>query len=78
DAGKIRDIQRYAKVSVTPEPALAEPSRREAGRDRLLDRVKPLLGGDLGASRRRVERWMEEGYSSLDLAAALLELAEGR
>jgi hypothetical protein len=38
--------------------------------------MKPLLGMDLEPFRRRVERWMEEGYSSLDIAAALLKLTE--
>jgi ATP-dependent RNA helicase DeaD len=76
DAGKVRDIQRYAKTTLAAEPARAAGGRPAGERDRLLDRVKPLLGTDLEMSRRRIERWMEEGYSSLDIAAALLKLAE--
>jgi ATP-dependent RNA helicase DeaD len=76
DGGKIRDIQRYAKITLSTEPARAAPARRAEERDRLLDRVKPILGTDLEDSRRRIERWMEAGYSSLDIAAALMRLVE--
>ena len=76
DAGKIRDIQRFAKITLAPEPARAAGGRRAAEQDRLLEKVKPLLGEDLDPFRKRVERWMEEGYTSLDVAAALLKLAE--
>jgi hypothetical protein len=43
--------------------------------DQLLVQVKPLFGEDLDPYRRRIEQWMEEGRSSLDIAAALLKLA---
>jgi len=76
DSGKIRDIQRYAKITLATEPARGGGERRGTEQDRVLERVKPLLGSDLAPSRRRIERWMEAGYSSLDIAAALLKLAE--
>jgi ATP-dependent RNA helicase DeaD len=76
DDGKIRDIQRYAKITLATEPARGGSERRAGERDRILDRVKPLLATDLDPSRKRVERWMEQGYSSLDIAAALLKLTE--
>ncbi|MDD1668013.1 MAG: DEAD/DEAH box helicase [Methanomicrobiales archaeon] len=76
DTGKIRDIQRYAKITLAAEPAGAGRGERAGAHDRVLERVKPHLGRELDPFRRRVERWMEEGYSSLDIAAALLKLAE--
>jgi ATP-dependent RNA helicase DeaD len=78
DSGKIRDIQRYAKITPATEPARGRGEPRPEGRDQLLERVKPLLSTDLAPSRRRIEQWMKEGYSPLDIAAALLSLAEGR
>jgi ATP-dependent RNA helicase DeaD len=76
DADKIRDIQRYAKISLATEPVRGRREGRAEERDRLLDRVKPLLGTDLDPFRRRIEGWMEQGYSSVDVAAALMKLAE--
>jgi ATP-dependent RNA helicase DeaD len=78
DSGKIRDIQRYAKITPATEPARGRGEPRPEGRDQLLERVKPILSTDLALSRRRIEQWMKEGYSPLDIAAALLSLAEGR
>ncbi|HVN65751.1 MAG TPA: DEAD/DEAH box helicase [Methanomicrobiales archaeon] len=78
DAGKIRDIQRYANLPLAPERVRAAGEGRAGERDRLLERVKPLLAGDLDLPRRRIEGWMEEGYSSLDIAASLLKLVESR
>jgi len=76
DGEKIRDIQKYAKISLATEPARAGGDRRAGERDLLLERVRPLLKGDLDPFRKRIEQWTEEGYSSLDIAAALLRLAE--
>jgi ATP-dependent RNA helicase DeaD len=76
DAGKIRDIQRYAKITVAPEPVHGEGARHEVEKDRLLEEVRSLFGEDLDPFRRRVEQWMENGHSSLDIAAALLKLAD--
>jgi ATP-dependent RNA helicase DeaD len=76
DDGKIRDIQRYAKVKIGDQ---APAPRREPGEippgglpGEIQRRMK---GGDLGPSRARIEQWMQQGYTSLDIAAALLEIA---
>jgi len=76
DAEKIRDIRRYAKITMAPEEAARDKPERPPERDPFLDRLGPLPGEDLDPFRKRIERWMGEGYSSLDLAAALLRLAE--
>jgi ATP-dependent RNA helicase DeaD len=76
DAGKIHDIQRYAKITMAPEPARGKAEPRKEEEDRLLGQVRSLFGEDLDPFRRRIEQWMEEGHNSLDIAAALLKLSE--
>ena len=76
DTEKIRDIQRYAKITMVPEAAQAKDERRREEQDRILGQVRSLFGEDLDPFRRRIERWMEQGHSSLDIAAALLKLAD--
>ncbi|MGE5832360.1 MAG: DEAD/DEAH box helicase [Methanomicrobiales archaeon] len=73
DAGKIRDIQRYAKVrigkpetEVRREPATITPPRIP---EEIRSRIEK---GDLGEYRSKIQDWVNQGYSSLDIAAALL------
>ena len=75
DAEKVRDIQRYAKVTLVQEPGQVK-DWRAVERDPQLERVSAALGGDLGPFRNRIERWMERGHTSLDIAAALLKIVE--
>jgi ATP-dependent RNA helicase DeaD len=76
DAEKIRDIQRYAKITIGKEPARGRPGREPVVPGSLPDEIRSLLEkGDLGPSRSRIQRWVDEGYTSLDIAAALLEIA---
>jgi len=76
DTEKIRDIQRYAKVSVGErEPAARrEPAAPPAARipGEIRSRIER---GDLGEYRSRIQGWVEEGYTPLDIAAALLAAA---
>ncbi len=76
DAGKIRDIQRYAKITMAPEPVHRKDEDREEKQDRILGQVRSFFREDLDPFRRRIEEWMEGGHSSLDIAAALLKLAD--
>jgi ATP-dependent RNA helicase DeaD len=80
DAEKIRDIQRYAKITVATEAAGGREGqvRERRGRDLLLERLTPLFGEDLGPYRRRIEGWVEQGHSTLEIAAVLLKLADSR
>jgi hypothetical protein len=76
DGEKIRDIQRYAKVKIGEQ---APPPRRgpaEIPVGGLPGEIRARIeGGNLGTSRARIEQWMEQGYTSLDIAAALLEIS---
>jgi ATP-dependent RNA helicase DeaD len=76
DGGKIRDIQRYAKITMAPEPARGKVVPKKEEEDKLFGQVRSLFGEELDPFRRRIEQWMEEGHSSLDIAAALLKLAD--
>jgi hypothetical protein len=40
--------------------------------------LTPLFGEDLGPYRRRIEGWVEQGHSTLEIAAVLLKLADSR
>jgi ATP-dependent RNA helicase DeaD len=75
DGEKIRDIQRYAKVKIGDQgPPRREPAGIPATGPPGEIRAR-IERGDLGTSRAQIERWMEQGYTSLDIAAALLEIA---
>ncbi|MGA2935024.1 MAG: DEAD/DEAH box helicase [Methanomicrobiales archaeon] len=76
DAGKIRDIQRYAKITIGEQAApVRGPAPVVTGT--LPDEIRTLIEkGDLGPYRSRIQRWIEEGHTSLDIAAALLAVTE--
>ncbi|MDD1666370.1 MAG: DEAD/DEAH box helicase [Methanomicrobiales archaeon] len=75
DAEKIRDIQRYAKVSVGREPG-PRPVLVKAGKETLPEELISLVGNrDLEPFRDRIRSWVEAGYTLPDIAAALLAVA---
>ncbi len=75
---KLRDIQKYTKTKIVQRqlPSLAdvEEVRTHLFEDRLR---RAIDAGGLEKQVTRLERLMTEGYSSLDIAAALLKLQEG-
>ena len=76
---QLRDIQRYTKVRIEQQkiPSLREVE--EVKRDLFLERLrKEIDNGDLDQEIHLIERLMEEDYSSVDIAAALLKLYVGR
>jgi hypothetical protein len=76
DTEKIRDIQRYAKITIEKEPARGRPGPEPIATGRLPGEIRSRIEkGDLGLSRSRIQGWVDEGYPSLDIAAALLEIA---
>jgi ATP-dependent RNA helicase DeaD len=75
---KLRDIQKYTKTRIVQRqlPSLAdvEEVRTHLFEDRLR---RTIAEGGLEKQASRIERLMLEGYTSLDIAAALLRLQEG-
>lgn len=74
----LRDIQRYTKVKIQQQkiPSLREVE--EVKRDLFLETVKEEMEtGDLEKQVKLVEKLMQEGYSSVDVAAALLKIHMG-
>lgn len=76
---KLRDIQRYCKTKILPQaiPSLNDITQIKA--EKILDQVEAVLSqGGLEKVTGILERkLMEEEYTSLDLAAALLKMAMG-
>jgi len=75
---QLRDIQRYTKVRIEQHkiPSLSEVE--EVKRDLFLERLKKEMDeGKMDREIHLVERLMEEDYSSVDIAAALLKIYVG-
>lgn len=75
---QLRDIQRYTKVRIEQQkiPSLSEVE--EVKKDLFLERLKKEINnGDMNREIHLVERLMEEDYSSVDIAAALLKMYMG-
>ncbi len=76
---KLRDIQRYCKTKIIPQaiPSLDDITSIKA--EKIMDQVKDVLADtDLTRMVHIIEqKLVEEDYTSLDVAAALLKLAMG-
>ncbi|KUG19223.1 MAG: DEAD/DEAH box helicase [Methanomicrobiaceae archaeon] len=75
---KLRDIQKFAKTRITriPVPSLADVE--ETKTRMFLERAKQaILEGGMEKYIRHVEQVMEEEYTSLEIAAALLKIQIG-
>lgn len=79
DVYKLRDIQRYCKTKIIPQaiPSLNDITAIKV--DKTLESVASLIGDtDLTEMVNIIEKkLMEEDYTSLDLAAALLKMMMG-
>ena len=72
----MRDIQKYAKITIGNEAA---PVRGPAPVlvATLPNEIRSMIEkGNLGPYKSRIQRWIEEGHTSLDIAAALLAITE--
>jgi ATP-dependent RNA helicase DeaD len=74
---QIRNIERYTNTRIhrakIPTPAEVEEARASA----FLDKVRLILqGGDFKRNERLVEVLLEEGFSSTDIASALMHLLQ--
>lgn len=76
---KLRDIQRYCRTKIIPQaiPSLDDITSIKA--EKIMDQVKDVLvDADLTRMVHIIEqKLVEEDYTSLDVAAALLKLAMG-
>ena len=76
---KLRDIQRYCKTKLIPQAIPSLNDITEIKVEKILDQVAEVLeDSDLSKMVTIIEKkLLEEDYTSLDLAAALLKMAMG-
>lgn len=76
---KLRDIQRYCKTKIIPQAIPSLNDITEIKADKILDQVQDILNDtDLTKIINIIEKkLMEDDYTSLDLAAALLKMSMG-
>ena len=76
---KLRDIQRYCKTKIIPQAIPSLNDITEIKADKILDQVQDILNDtDLTKIVNIIEKkLMEDDYTSLDLAAALLKMSMG-
>lgn len=75
DIYKLRDIQRYAKTKIIRKPIPTLMDVEETKTNQLLEEVKDVaLQGGLAKYIHLVENLIEEDFTSLDIAAALLKM----
>ena len=71
----LKDIQRYANAKVFPRSIPSLSDIEESKANRFIDKVKETLQqGELGRYLTVVEQVMDEEYSSMDVAAALVKM----
>ena len=76
---KLRDIQRYCKTKIIPQAIPSLNDITEIKVEKILDQVQDVLNDtDLTKMVNIIEKkLMEEDYTSMDLAAALLKMSMG-
>ena len=76
---KLRDIQRYCRTKIVPQAIPSLNDITEIKVEKILDRVEDVINdSDLDKMVNIIEKkLMEEEYTSLDLAAALLKMTMG-
>ncbi len=76
---KLRDIQRFCKTKIIPQPIPSLNDITEIRADKIMGQVEELIrDADLGEMVDIVEKkLLESGFTSMDVAAALLKMAMG-
>lgn len=76
---KMRDIQRYCKTKIIPQPIPSLNDITAIKVDKILEQVEDVINdNDLSKMINIIEKkLMEEDYTSIDLAAALLKMSMG-
>ena len=79
DVYKLRDIQRYCKTKIVPQAIPSLDDITEIKAEKILDQAKQVMADmDLSRVLHIVEKkLLEEDYTFLDLAAALLRMSMG-
>ena len=73
---QLRDIQRYTKTKIEQQKIPSQHRVQEIKTDQFIKKVKNVINTeDLDKQIRIVERLIEEDYTSLEMAAALLKMA---
>ena len=76
---KLKDIQRYAKTKIRRQEIPTLLDVEETRMNLMLEKVKQVIdAGGLAKYTQWIERLIEEEYTSLDLAAALLKMIAGK
>ena len=76
---KLRDIQRYCKTKIVPQPIPSLNDITAIKVDKILEQVVEIINeNDLSEMVNQIEKkLLEEDYTSMDLAAALLKMSMG-
>lgn len=76
---KLRDIQRYCKTKIIPQAIPSLDDITDIKVEKIMDQVRDMLeGSDLSQMVNVIEqKLIEEDYTALDLAAALLKMQMG-
>ncbi|MBS5062209.1 MAG: DEAD/DEAH box helicase [Hungatella hathewayi] len=76
---KLRDIQRYCKTKIVPQPIPSLNDITAIKVDKILEQVADIINdNDLSEMVNLIEKkLLEEDYTSMDLAAALLKMSMG-
>lgn len=77
DIYKLQFIERYTKSKIRRGKIPTSGEIEERRNEQLIDRVRKVLEEDLSTHVPMVERFLEEGVTSTDLAAALFRIIAG-
>ncbi|KAF5089040.1 DEAD/DEAH box helicase [Methanobacterium aggregans] len=76
---QLRDIQKYTKTKIEQQQIPSVKDVQEIKTNKFLERIKHVMNtDDLEKEVRLVEKMMEEDYSSVEMAAALLKIVMTR
>ncbi|MCD7781441.1 MAG: DEAD/DEAH box helicase [Methanosphaera sp.] len=72
---QLRDIQQYAKTTIEQAPIPSRTDVEEVKKDNFIEELKNMIHKEnLSHEIHIVEKLIEEGYNSIDLASALLRI----
>jgi ATP-dependent RNA helicase DeaD len=78
EISKLKEIQRYTKTSITRQQVPTIDDVEESRTAALIERIKSVIKeGQLGKYSDTIERLLDEEYTSMDIASALLKMVSG-